>query len=252
MRIFRGLLYALILVLVGLASALTAMRFAIHGREVSVPKVVGLTPADAQKLAGESGLHFSAEQRFYSSAVAEGRIVSQLPAAGTRVRVGYQLRVAESLGPQKAEIPNLLGQSQRSAELNLRRRGLELGTVAQLATADSAPEQVVAQSPTPDAQQISTPAVSVLLSAPPAPEQFVMPDFAGSSLSEATATVRGAGLTLGPISNAPAASATPAAPAGQNANLAQRSSEAVIARQTPAPGQRVTAGTTVTFEITPQ
>ncbi len=52
MRIFRGLLYALILVLVGLASALTAMRFAIHGREVTVPKVVGLTPAEAQKPRG--------------------------------------------------------------------------------------------------------------------------------------------------------------------------------------------------------
>ncbi len=247
MRIFRGLLYGLILVLVGLASALTAMRFAIHGREVTVPKVVGLTPEEGQRLAGESGLQFSREQRFYSSEVAPGRIVSQLPAAGTRVRAGFRLRVAESLGPQKAEIPSLLGQSPRSAELNLRRRGLELGTVAQLATADSAPEQVVAQSPTPDAQQVSTPAVSVLVSAPPPPEQFVMPDFVGSNLSETTATVRGAGLVVGPISSAPVASAPAIGLAASSA--AQHSSDAVITRQTPAAGQRVTAGTTVTFEV---
>jgi beta-lactam-binding protein with PASTA domain len=246
MRILRGLLYALILVLVGLASALTAMRFAIHGREVTVPKVAGLTLAEAQRLAGENGLQFAREQRFYSGEVAEGHIVSQLPAAGTRVRAGFRLRVAESLGPQKTEIPGLLGQSLRSAELNLRHRGLELGTVAQLATADSAPEQVVAQSPTPDAQQISTPAVSLLMSAPPAPEQFVMPDLVGSSLSEATATVRGAGLTVGPISNAPAAAGTQPSPA---VSSIARSSEAVITRQTPPPGQRVMAGTTVTFEI---
>ena len=74
-RFFRGLLYAIILVLVGLASALTAMRFAIHGREVTVPKVVGLTTAEAQKLAADNSLQFVREQRFYSAEIAEGRII---------------------------------------------------------------------------------------------------------------------------------------------------------------------------------
>ena len=130
MRFLRTLLYGLILVVVGLISALTAMRFAIHGREVSVPKLTGLTAAEAQRIAAESGLAISRDQRFYSSDVPEGRIVSQLPPAGTRVRTGFRIRIAESLGPQKVEIPNLLGQSVRSAELNLKERGLELGSVA--------------------------------------------------------------------------------------------------------------------------
>jgi beta-lactam-binding protein with PASTA domain len=246
-RIFRGLLYALIFVLIGLASALTAMRFAIHGREVTVPKVVGLTAEDAQRLAVDRGLQFVSEQRFYSSEVAVGRIVSQSPVSGSRVRAGFRLRVAESLGPQKAEIPNLIGQSTRSAELNLRRRGMELGPVAQLASANFTPEQVVAQSPTPDAQQVSSPAVNVLVSAPPAAEQFVMPDFVGSSLAEATAAVRRAELAVGPITTAPPA--TQPAQAGQSPGSARRSGDSVVTRQTPAAGQRVTTGATVTFEI---
>lgn len=248
-RFFRGLLYALILVLVGLASALTAMRFAIHGREVTVPKVVGLTPAEAQKLAVDNSLLFVREQRFYSAEVAEGRIISQLPAAGSRVRAGYRLRVAESLGPQKAEIPSLLGQSSRSAELNLRRRGLELGSVAQFSSANFPAEQIIAQSPTPDAQQVSSPAVGVLVNAPPATEQFVMPDFVGSNLATATAAVRGAGLVVGTISTAPASSATQPGQAGQNPAPPSRSAEGVITRQIPAAGQRVAADATVTFEI---
>ncbi len=37
---FRFVLLALMLLLVAMASALLAMRFAIHGSEVTVPKVV--------------------------------------------------------------------------------------------------------------------------------------------------------------------------------------------------------------------
>ena len=167
MRFLRTLLYGLILVVVGLVSALTAMRFAIHGREVSVPKLTGVTAAAAQHIAADNGLEIVRDQRFYSSDVPEGRIVSQLPPAGTRVRVGFRIRIAESLGPQKAEIPNLLGQSVRSAELNLKERGLEAGSVASLPTANAVADQVIAQSPTPDAQQISTPSVNLLISAAP-------------------------------------------------------------------------------------
>lgn len=266
-RFFRTLLYVLILVVVGLISALTAMRFAIHGREVTVPKLAGLTAAEAQRIAADSGLAISRDQRFYSSDVPEGRIVSQLPPAGVRVRTGFRVRIAESLGPQKVEIPNLVGQSVRSAELNLRQRGLELGSAAHLPIANAAADQVIAQSPTPDAQQISTPSVSVLTSAAPAPEAFVMPDFVGSKLSEASAAIREAGLVVGTITTAqPAQSPTTnsdsagtsagaktdsaAAPAAtKKPPPARSSSDAIIIRQTPAAGQRVFPGNTVQFGV---
>ena len=40
-QFFRMLLLALVLLTVALVSALTAMRFAIHGREVMIPKTGG-------------------------------------------------------------------------------------------------------------------------------------------------------------------------------------------------------------------
>jgi len=263
MRFLRSLLYGLILVVVGLISALTAMRYAIHGREVTVPKLIGLTPAEAQRITSENLLSMARDQRFYSSDIPEGRIVSQLPLAGARVRAGFRVRVAESLGPQKVEIPNLLGQSVRSAELNLRERGLEPGSIAHLATANAAADEVIAQSPTPDAQQVSTPAVNLLTSEPAATEAFVMPDFVGSKLAEASAAIRAAGLVVGIISTAPAApgSDSAAAQRASSANSAgakaatkrpspgQAGSDAIITRQTPAAGQRVFPGNTAQFEV---
>lgn len=251
-RFLGATLYALILIVVGLVSALTAMRFAIHGREVTVPKVVGLAPAEAQRITAKSGLLLMREEHFYSSEVPEGQILSQLPAPGTRVRAGYRVRVAESLGSQKVDIPALMGQSVRAAELNLRRHGLEVSSVAQLPTASAPADQVIAQSPTPDAQKISSPSVALLVSAPPAPQFLVMPDLVGSKISEATATVRTAGLVVGAIATASPATPTNAAPGTAVAPQISNSrvaGEQLVTHQAPAPGQRVSAGATVQFVV---
>src|SRR3954470_14423766 len=147
---FRFVLLFLILVSVAMVSALTAMRFAIHGREVAVPKLAGLTVATAEQQAAASGLILEVEDHFYSREIAEGKVLSQSPAPGSVVRRGWKVRVAESLGPQKAEVPNLIGQSTRAAEINVRQRGLEIGSVAVADLPGAAPDQIVAQSPPAD------------------------------------------------------------------------------------------------------
>src|SRR5262249_7532638 len=144
---FRALLLALVLLLVALLSALTAMRFAIHTREVAVPDLVGRTPVEARKLAEDAGLQVQTERRYYSPTVAEGRVLSQVPAAGTQVRRGWQVRVAESMGPQRVEIPNVIGQTERAAQINVERRGLEINTVAEIHLPDAPPDRVLSQSP---------------------------------------------------------------------------------------------------------
>src|SRR3954462_4671084 len=97
-RFLRWLMRGLILVLVGLLSFLTAMRFAIHGREVSVPILLRLSPEQAEKVASDNGLLLSRDERYYSSDVPAGHILSQEPGPGEMVRRGWRVRVAESLG----------------------------------------------------------------------------------------------------------------------------------------------------------
>src|SRR5437667_7956750 len=94
---FRLILLALVLLVVALVSALTAMRLAIHGHEVMVPDVMGKSPAAARFIAEQGGLDLIVERQYYSPSVPEGRILSQLPPAGSHVRRGCQIRVAESL-----------------------------------------------------------------------------------------------------------------------------------------------------------
>ena len=79
LRFIKYFLLSLVLLLICFASALLSMRFAIHGREVRVPKFVGLAPLDAERVAASEGLVISIQNHFYSADVPEGYIVSQSP-----------------------------------------------------------------------------------------------------------------------------------------------------------------------------
>jgi len=253
--ILRYATLALVLVIVAMVSALTAMRLAIHGQEVAVPSLVGLTPTEAERAASGLGLQMTIERQYYSPLIAEGRIVSQLPLPGTKVRHGWQVRVAKSLGPIRVTIPDVTGQSERAAEVNIRRRGLDVESVAQVNAAAIPADQVLAQSPSANAAQIVTPKISLLVTAAADAEMFVMPSFAGQPLGSVSRTLQDAGFKLGNVSMAPAvdqsAGGSPTQPSPQSATgpPAQPSPASIIVLQSPAAGQKVAAGTTVNFEV---
>jgi beta-lactam-binding protein with PASTA domain len=248
LQFFRYLLLALVLVTVFLASALTSMRFAIHGRETVVPKLTGMTLMEAQRVAAANGLPLQVENRFYSASVAEGRILSQAPAHGATVRRGWMLRVAESLGPQRVTIPSVLGQSEHAAEINLVQRGLQLGTVAVLHLPGMPADQVIAQSPLPKAEGVASPKVNLLLTAPEGEKTsaYVMPDFVGLHFGSATSAIATAGFKLGgatvrPLPDSPFAT-------DPSAKLRAIATDTVV-NQFPAAGQRISTGAVISFEV---
>src|ERR1700704_4671673 len=119
----RFAILALVLVTVALVSALTAMRFAIHGQEIAVPALVGLSPAEAERAVAGMGLQIEIERQYYSPQIPEGKIMSQLPLPGTKVRRGWQVRVAQSLGPMRIAIPDVAGQRQTGPQIKIQGGG---------------------------------------------------------------------------------------------------------------------------------
>jgi eukaryotic-like serine/threonine-protein kinase len=244
----RLVLLALVLLVVALVSALTAMRFAIHGSEVAVPNLVSKNPAEARRIAEAGGFEMEVEREYYSATVPEGRILSQLPPAGTKVRRGWQIRVATSLGPQRVEIPNVLGESERAAEINIRRRGLDVGAVAQMELAGTPADQVLAQSPLPNASGVSAPKISLLTTEASPAQAFVMPSFVGQPLGSATTALKDAGFRVGSTTvAAPAASAS--TPTTMTTPPPPASANSVIVSQNPTAGEKVMAGSAVNFEV---
>jgi beta-lactam-binding protein with PASTA domain len=246
----RFAMLALVLVIVAMVSALTAMRFAIHGQEVAVPPLVGLGPAEAERAVSAAGLQMSIERQYYSPQIPEGRVMSQLPLPGTKVRHGWQVRVAQSLGPTRVAIPNVTGQSEHAAELNIRRRGLDVASMAEVEEAGIPADQVLAQNPTADAVQVAAPKISLLITTGAQPEAFVMPSFVGQPLGTVSRTLQDSGFRLGNVSVvAPAAPVDAAAGASIVEIPAEASPASIVVSQAPAAGQKVVAGTAVSFDV---
>lgn len=250
---FRFAMLALMLVVVAMISGLTAMRFAIHGREVAVPRLVGLTPPEADRAISGLGLQMTIERQYYSPQIPEGRIMSQLPLPATKVRRGWQVRVAQSLGPTRVAIPDVTGQSEHAAELNIKRRGLDIASMAAVEETGIPADQVLAQNPTANAAQLVAPRINLLVSSVAQPQAFVMPNFVGQPLGSVSRTLQDSGFRLGNVSvaaiveppadlNGAAQSPTPTAPA-------QATPASVIVTQAPAAGQKVAAGAAVSFEV---
>ena len=248
-RFFQMLLLSLVLLTVALVSALTAMRFAIHGREVTIPKLVGMTPLEAERALAVSGLEVVVERQFYSPNIPEGRIMSQVPLAGVKVRRGWAIRVAQSLGPQRVAIPDVTGDSERVAELNVRRRGLDLGSIAQVALPDAPADQVVSQSPPAKASGVSVPKISLLVSRGPEPAAYVMPNFVGQPLGSVTLALQDVGIRVGKVSVVPAAPPADVQPAPAPVPAPPPGAASMIVTQSPSPGQKILAGNSVNFEV---
>jgi eukaryotic-like serine/threonine-protein kinase len=277
-RFFNVLLGALAMGVVALLSAYIAMRLAIHGREVKVPNLTGLSLADASKQTRSLGLRLTLENRFYSPNTLPGRILAQSPAPGLTVRREWTVRVTESLGAQQVAIPDLTGQSERTATINIRRLGLEQGIVAHFPSSGD-PGVVIAQTPPPNAAGVDTPRVSLLLSEPeeavspadsPGESQdaIVMPSLTGLTLAGAAARAAAVGLHIGSAEDlnlapsTPSATPTLASPAPQTpsattpATLAATptaqpiSSIGTVVAQTPLAGHRVIKGEAVHITLT--
>jgi beta-lactam-binding protein with PASTA domain len=258
-RIFTLMLGALALVAVALISAFIAMRLAIHGREAVVPQLTGFTVSEASTTAAHQGLRLTLESRFYSADIPAGHILAQDPASGSHVRREWPVRITESLGPQRVNIPDLSGESERAATISIRRLSLDLGVVAHLAVPGS-PDVVLTQTPPANSGGVDGPRISLLVSDPQTaaqPSAYVMPSLIGLSYNAASARTATVGLRIVAAADnpSPAASSsepTPngspsAIPAPNNppASPAAIQQTDIVLAQTPQPGRRVVQGDAV-------
>ena len=189
----------MLLVTVALIAALITVHFAIHGAEVQVPSLKGMTVAEARSVTSGLGLNLNVDNRYYSGEVAAGHILSQSPAQGAVVRHEWHVRVSESLGPQKVDVPDTVSLQERVAELQLRRAGLEVGPAAHIPSTIAVEGTVVAQDPPAHALDIEQPTVSLLVAVPDdeKPDGYVMPNLIGMPVLSAEIQLSKVGIKSG-------------------------------------------------------
>ncbi len=231
--LFRLLFLALILVTVGVVSAITTIRLTVHGRQEQLPNLAGQSADKARQLLAALGLEMRVEDKLYSSRIPAGDVLSQMPPVGSWVRPQQQVHVLVSLGPPQVTVPNAIGSSLRAARIVSIQQGLTIGDIASVFWPAGGPGQVVAQDPQPSAADVRSPAVNFLVSLGDAPLAFLCPSFVGQSFSEARLELAQGGfnsLQVTPVSSTVEPTGT-------------------VIQQVPLPGSKITPGTVFDFEV---
>jgi beta-lactam-binding protein with PASTA domain len=229
-----GRLFLLLFVLGAAAflSAITAMRFAIEGRVVEMPNLIGKSYASAQTALRSTKLGVVVADHAYSKLPMDD-VVRQSPPPGTHVKVGQLAQVVLSLGPRLANVPSLIDLSLPAARLQLLNSGMQLGEVSYIYSAGEPPDLILQQDPLPGRAEIGSPRVSVLVSLGPRPVAYVMPHLTGLPAEQVEKRLAAAGLPAPTVT----AVVDPVAVA-----------ETVVG-QTPSPGARVDGTTAITLQI---
>jgi serine/threonine-protein kinase len=210
-----------------------SMRLALRSREVEVPKLQGLTVNEATSTLGELGLGLRVDDNHRpDNRIPAGRVMQQDPAPGTTARRQRTIRVWVSSGPHVTTVPQLIGQSERTARIRLQQDGVEIGPVTEFRSADYPADAIVAQNPPPTSQ---APQVSLLLNRGEQTQTFVMPDVIGMDGTKAAEVLRARGFRVSIVGT----QQTPGVPPG------------TIIRQQPVGGFQVAPSDTVSLEVSP-
>ncbi len=188
----RMALLVFILAAAAFLSAITAMRIAIHGREVNMPNLVGKNVSEANGLLRSRGLVLRVADRIYSE-LPINAVVRQSPPPGMLMKVSQQAHVVLSLGQRQLQIPLLEGNSLRASRIELLRAGLQVGEVSGITATEEPADTVMLQTPRPGGGA-ATPRVDVLVSAGPRESAYVMPHLVGLNEVDAQRRLDVAGL----------------------------------------------------------
>jgi len=201
----------LVLALGGLAglSGYLSMRKAVRGGEVEVPNLQGQALVDATRLLQAGGLLIEKSGERSDPNLQAGKILGQDPPGGARLKRNRKVRVIVSLGAEVLQVPLLVGQPARRAQIALQQAGLRMGDIAYVYDESTPGDRIIAQEPPQGTPRARQGPVDLLVSKGARPRIWVMPLVEGRDLPAATRILSDAGLRVGSIRRESSPGASP-------------------------------------------
>ena len=230
---FAQILFVSVLALAFGASGYFWFKYFVRGRSVSTPNLIGRPLDAAAAAASDIGIAVDVDSTRdrHSNSVPPDAVVWQNRAPGTLVKRGARIIVGRSLGPQIITVPELTGESARTAQLRFAQRNLALGAVSHLELRGS--EGVVAADPPTGTVVPAQTPVSLLVALPSSPVRWVMPDLVDRHLDRIRPGLESRGMTLGNV----------------RFESYPGIADGTVIRQFPSPGSPVAQGDAVTLVV---
>ncbi len=210
---------------------LASMRVAIKAREVTVPDLVGQSLAAATDSAADIGVTMVVDPlKRPDDAVPPDHVISQDPAPGTVIRRQRPIRVRLSEALRAAVVPQVTGESERTAQIRLAQERVTVTQMAEIFSTMYSPGVIVAQDPPATSQSAQ---VALLINRGEAAMTYVMPDLIGTSGTRVADLLRRRLFRVTILGEVP----YPGLPPG------------TVVRQTPQAGFQIAPGDPITLEV---
>jgi eukaryotic-like serine/threonine-protein kinase len=188
----RGWLAFLLVVLIS-ASAALAGWYLTEGRFTTAPALDSLSKAEAEQVVAKVGLSIDFSEA-YSETVARGMVISTKPGPGTKILKGAKIEAALSKGPERYQMPAVVGLSQSAAEAAIEKAKLTVGKVADGYSDQVAVGTVISASQQPGVRLKKRTAINIVVCAGPKP--IPITDYRGTPYDAAAAALTSAGFRV--------------------------------------------------------
>ncbi len=158
-----------------------------------VPRLAGTTRRHAVTALKRAHLAPGTITRRYSATVADGRVISTSPKAGTASRKGTHVDLVVSKGRQPVDVPDVAGHTRQDAKATLTGLGLTVKFGPEQHDRNVAKGDVISQSPGPGTAHKGD---TVTLVVSKGPRMVAVPDVIGMTTEQATSTLEDAGLKV--------------------------------------------------------
>jgi len=158
--------------------------------EVSVPNVAWLDLDEARSKLEKAGLKARISEKAYEKNVPEGKIISQRPEAGRRVKLGRIVSLKISIGERTVNVPNLVGRPFSQIEVVLAAVGLKIGEKKFSVSEQFQSDVVISQFPLPDEEVPVGSKISIVIAENPRFGRVGVPDLVSKSMEEAKGILR--------------------------------------------------------------
>jgi len=178
-RLLRATAILAGLLALGVLSGYVAMHLSMEPDRVEVPRVVDVESLAAGELLKEVGLVPRIIAEEFSGHIARGRVASQRPPRGARVKIGSEVRLILSRGSDQLSVPDVRGLELAQAQRTLMEAGLTVGPVLRIHSDVHPHETVMGQEPAPGAPAVRGDRVVLLQSQGPLDNLVAVPDLRG-------------------------------------------------------------------------
>ena len=188
--------FLLIILIFFFGGAVISSQIILNDELVYVPNITGKRVDEARAELQKRDLGLTIAGHEFSNEVGKGRIISQDPAAGSRLKVNRSISVLVSSGQESVVVPELRGKSLEQAVSTLRQLGLNRGFLTQIHTPQYPAGRIIAQYPPASTVVERNSTVGFLVSQGEKETTYLMPDLIGRKAERIVPKLQSSGFKV--------------------------------------------------------